>query len=156
LGRMIAIAAGVFSVAIVAFSLSRHLWISLLILPFVGWGTITSFAASNTIIQTLVEDNKRGRVMSFFGMAFLGMAPFGNLLAGKTANWLTPAHGLEITGATRTLILSGAISLGATAAYLLVLPAVRRGARPIYIAKGIIPEVAEALQAADEMPGAGE
>jgi MFS family permease len=156
LGRLIAIAVGVFSISLIAFSLSRQLWLSLLIMPFGGWGMITSFASANTIIQTLTDDNKRGRVMSMVAMAFLGMAPFGNLLAGKTAQWLTPLHGDPLIGASRTLMISGVICLIFTGIYLTQLPAVRRAARPIYVARGIIPEVATALQATDEMPGAGE
>jgi MFS family permease len=160
LGRLIGVAVAVFGLAIMGFSLSRHLWISLLIIPFGGWGMITSIASSNIIIQTLVEDNKRGRVMSFFAMAFLGMAPFGNLLAGKTAKWLTPSNVDSQTGAligaSHTIFIAGVICLIATAVYLSQLPAVRRAARPIYIQKGILPEVAAGLQIADEMPGAGE
>ncbi len=89
-------------------------------------------------------------------MAFLGMAPFGNLLAGKTANWLTPIGANPLIGASETLYITGLISLLATAVYLSQLPAVRRAARPIYIEKGIILEVAKGLQSADEMPGTGE
>jgi hypothetical protein len=84
------------------------------------------------------------------------MAPFGNLLAGRAAQWLTPLHGDPLIGASRTLFISGASCLIFTVAYLTQLPAVRRAARPIYIAKGIIPEVATALQATDEMAAAGE
>jgi MFS family permease len=149
LGRLIGIAVGVFGLAIICFSLSRHLWLSLLIIPFAGWGMITAFASSNTIIQTLVEDDKRGRVMSLFGMAFLGMAPFGSLLAGRLAHHLTPGNDL-LTGAARTLLIAGGITLLATLGYLTQLPAVRRAARPVYIEKGILPEVAEALLVADE------
>jgi MFS family permease len=160
LGRLIGVAVAVFGLAIIGFSLSRHLWLSMLIISFGGWGMITSFASSNTIIQTLVEDNKRGRVMSFFGMAFLGMAPFGNLLAGKTAKWLTPAdmdpHAGALVGASHTIFIAGVICLIATAIYMSQLPAVRRAARPIYIQKGILPEMAAGLQIADEVPGAGE
>jgi hypothetical protein len=120
LGRLIGIAVGVFGLAVICFSQSPYLWVSLMIIPFAGWGMITAFASSNTIIQTLVEDDKRGRVMSLFGWAFLGMAPFGSLLAGTVARQMTPVN-------------------------------VRRAARPIYIQKGILPEVAAGLQAADEV-----
>ena len=153
LGRLIAVAVGTFGFAIICFSLSRHLWLSLLIIPFAGWGMITAFASSNTIIQTLVEDDKRGRVMSFFGMAFLGMAPFGSLLAGAVAHRLTPANGDLLTGASRTLFIAGGITNAATLVYLTQLPAVRKAARPIYIQKGILPEMATGLQAADEAAG---
>ncbi len=150
LGRLIALAVGVFGLATIGFALSRHLWLSALILPFAGWGMITSFASANTIIQTLVEDDKRGRVMSFFGLSFLGMAPFGSKLGGLVAKALTPANGDLLTGASRTLLISGTITISGTIVYLFMLPAVRRAARPIYISKGILPEMASGLAAADE------
>jgi hypothetical protein len=92
--------------------------------------------------------------MSLFGWAFLGMAPFGSLLAGWTAHRLTPASGDLLTGASRTLLIAGSITLTCTLLYLTQLPAVRRAARPIYIQKGILPEMAAALQVADEASGA--
>jgi MFS family permease len=153
LGRLIGVAVGVFGLAIICFSQSPYLWLSLMIIPFAGWGMITAFASANTIVQTLVEDDKRGRVMSLFGMAFLGMAPFGSLLAGNAAKYLTPANHDLLTGASRTMLIAGGITIAATLAYFTQLPAVRRAARPIYIQKGILPEMATALQAADEVSG---
>jgi MFS family permease len=155
LGRLIAVATAVSGLAEMAFGQSRHLWLSLLIVPFAGWGMMTCFAAANTIIQTVVEDQVRGRVMAFFGMAVLGIAPFGALIGGKVAAALSPA-GDPLTGASRTLLIAGGVLLVAAGAYLTQLPAMRRAARPIYEAKGILPVVARALQTADEMPGAGE
>ena len=152
LGRLIGIAVGVFGLSILCFAFSRHLWISLLIIPFAGWGMITAFASSNTIIQTLVDDDKRGRVMSLFGLAFLGMAPFGSLLAGFVADHLTPNHDL-LTGASRTLLIAGGITIAGTLTYLTQLPAVRAAARPIYMNRGLFPEMATALQVADEASG---
>jgi MFS family permease len=154
LGRLIGVAVGTFGVAIICFAISSHLWLSLMIIPFAGWGMITAFASSNIIIQTLVDDDKRGRVMSLFGWAFLGMAPFGSLLAGSVAHHLTPASGDLLTGASRTLLIAGGITLTCTLFYLTQLPAVRRAARPIYIKKGILPEVATALLVADEASAA--
>jgi len=153
LGRLIGIAVGVFGLSILCFAFSRHLWLSLAIIPFAGWGMITAFASSNTIIQTLVDDDKRGRVMSLFGLAFLGMAPFGSLLAGWVAAHLTPGNGDKLIGASHTLLIAGGITIAGTLAYLSQLPAIRRAARPIYIKKGILPEMATALQLADEASG---
>ena len=71
-----------------AFGLSRTLWLSLLILPFVGAGFMVALAATNTIVQTITEEHLRGRVMAFYTMAFLGTAPLGSLLAGVLADRL--------------------------------------------------------------------
>ena len=147
LGRIIAIATVTSGAAVVAFGQSRHLGLSLLIVPFAGWGMMTCFASANTIIQTVVEDRVRGRVMAFFSMAVLGMAPFGSLLGGKlTAHFSND----PLTGASRTLLVCGVVMAVAAALYLTQLPAMRRAARPVYIAKGILPAVAEALRVADQ------
>jgi MFS family permease len=155
LGRLIFVAVGVFGMAVVAFGFNRYAWLAFCIVPFMGWGMITAFASSNTIIQTIVDDDKRGRVMSFFGMAFLGMAPFGSLIGGRVAKMLTPANGDLLVGASHTLLIAGSISIAGTLWYLTQLPAMRRAARPIYIAKGILPQVAESLQATDHLPAQG-
>ena len=95
-----------FGAALIGFALSRRLWLSMLLLPFAGFGMMQQMAASNTILQTIVDDEKRGRVMAFYSMAFQGMAPFGSLLAGSmaarvgapatvfTAGWLCMAGSL--------------------------------------------------------------
>jgi MFS family permease len=85
LGRLIPITAGAFGASLIAFALSRHLWLSLLLLVVTGFGFMQQMASSNTILQTIVEDEKRGRVMSFYSMAFQGVAPFGSLIAGAVA-----------------------------------------------------------------------
>jgi MFS family permease len=153
LGRMIAISAATFSLALIAFSQSHYLALSLLIVPIAGWGMITTFASCNTILQTLADDDKRGRVMSFFSMAFVGMTPFGVLLSGVAARHLSPD---PVVGASRTILIAGIISLIAAISYLSKLPAIREVVRPIYIQKGIIPQVATGLQMADELSEAGE
>jgi predicted MFS family arabinose efflux permease len=85
LERVITLAGTTFGLALVAFSLSGKLVLSLALLVAVGAGMMITMAAVNTRIQTLVEEDKRGRVMSFFTMAFFGMAPFGALAAGALA-----------------------------------------------------------------------
>jgi MFS family permease len=75
-----------FGAGLVSFSLSRTLWLSLLILPVVGAGMMVETASTNTILQTIVEERMRGRVMSFYTMAFLGTAPIGSLVAGVLAS----------------------------------------------------------------------
>ncbi|HTW95391.1 MAG TPA: MFS transporter [Tepidisphaeraceae bacterium] len=151
LGRLIAIAAYVFSAALIAFSQSRALWLSLLLVPVAGWGAISLFASCNTLLQTLADEDKRGRVMAFFGMAFVGMTPFGSLIAGELASRLTP-HGAEpIVGASRTLLLEAGICILTATAYLKMLPVIRRVIRPIYIKKGILPAIADGLAASAQV-----
>ena len=74
--------------ALIAFGVSTWLWLSLLLMLSTGFGMMQGMAASNTIIQTMVDEEKRGRVMSYYTMAFVGMAPFGSLLAGGLAHWV--------------------------------------------------------------------
>ncbi len=143
LGRVIAIACAILGGALVAFSFSRHLWLSLLIVPITGFGMITNFASANTVLQTLADDEKRGRVMSFFTMAFIGMTPFGNLLCGSLAS----ALGGGVDGAARTVLIMGSICLVASIIFATRLPGLRAIVRPIYIEKGIITQVAEGLGA---------
>jgi MFS family permease len=146
LGRLIAYSSLIYSVAIALFAVSDHLWLSLLIAPFAGWGMITNFASINTILQTLVDDDKRGRIMSFFAIAFLGMVPFGVLMAGRLASYL--ARGTDpVIGASRTILIAAAICLVASIRYWMILPEIRKIIRPIYIQRGIMKEIAEGLQA---------
>jgi MFS family permease len=96
-------------------------------------------AASNTVIQTIVSDDKRGRVMSYYTMAFMGMAPFGSLLAG------TMAHNF---GAPMTVMINGSVVLLGAAWFMTRLPELRSQIRPIYREMGIIPS--DSLQLAEE------
>ena len=86
LERGIPIAAAIFAGGVILFALSRVLWVSIILLVVTGFGFLATTASSNTIIQTIVDDDKRGRVMSFYTMAFMGMAPIGSLLAGALAS----------------------------------------------------------------------
>jgi MFS family permease len=131
LGRRIAIATALCGFALVAFGFSRLLWVSMAILPFLGFGLMQQMAPSNTILQTIVDDEKRGRVMSFYSMAFLGMAPFGSLLAGNLAATL---------GAPRTVMINGFVCLLGSWWFHYRLPAIRKVMRPIYVRMGILPE----------------
>ncbi len=133
LGRRIVVTTGLFGVSLVIFSLSRSLWLSLLILPVVGFGMMQQMAASNTILQTIVDDEKRGRVMAFYSMAFQGMAPFGSLLAGSLAARF---------GAPVTVTVSGVACVLGSAWFASRLPEIRQIVRPIYVRLGIIPEIA--------------
>ena len=146
LGRVITIAVAFFGVALIIFSFSHYFWLSLLMLFFTGFASITHVASCNTILQTVADDNKRGRVMSFYTMAFMGTAPVGSLLAGALAGRI---------GAPDTLALGGVFCLASSLVFYLKLPAVRRAAKPVYIRMGIMPEVAGGIQTASEtsVPG---
>ncbi|HSU65285.1 MAG TPA: MFS transporter, partial [Tepidisphaeraceae bacterium] len=148
LGRVIAIAAAFFGTMLIAFSFSRHLWLSLLIVPLVGCAMLINFASANTVLQTLTEDEKRGRVMSFFTMAFVGMTPWGNLLSGISSDYF----GGGIQGASRTIEIAGGICIIAAISFATKLPALRKVVRPIYTDKGIISaSVAGGLETATEV-----
>lgn len=95
-------AANIFSIGLIAFSFSRILWLSMAILVFTGFGMMAQMASNNTLLQTIVHDDKRGRVMSIFMAAFMGTVPFGCLLAGAMANLL---------GAPTTLMIFGVLCL---------------------------------------------
>jgi MFS family permease len=129
LTTMIQIAAVMFGTGLVLFGLSRNLAVSLFLMLIVGFGMMQGLAASNTIIQTLVPEDKRGRVMSYYTMAFVGMAPFGSLLAGALAHKFGAPHAVMITG---TFCLIGAVW------YTTQLRSIRVIMRPIYVEMGII------------------
>jgi MFS family permease len=103
---------------------------------------MVQFASSNTVIQTIVDDEKRGRVMSFYTMCFLGTAPFGSLLAGSLSARI---------GAPHTVLVSGLCCGGAALWFSRELPAIRSVVRPIYVRMGILPEVAAGLQTAAQL-----
>src|ERR1019366_2025407 len=98
LGKVIPVSAVMFGAGLVAFGFSRMLWLCLLVLLFAGDCMTQQMAASNTMLQTIVDDDKRGRVMSFCSMAFLGMTPFGSLLEGALASRIGAPHTLMIGG----------------------------------------------------------
>jgi MFS family permease len=129
LGRATAVAATTFGVGLAAFSLSRSLWLSLLLLPVVGAGMMVTMAATNTIIQTIVREELRGRVMAFYTMAFLGTAPIGSLFAGLAADRIGPQ---------RTILFGGLSCAAAGVWFALRLPRLRELVRPIYVERGIL------------------
>jgi MFS family permease len=129
LGRIIMWASVVFGVGLVVFSLTTSLWPAFLVLAVAGCGFMIHLAATNTILQTIVEERLRGRVMSFYTMAFFGTVPIGSLLGGIMA---------ERYGATRTVLVSGIICLAGSAWFAYKLPAIRAVIRPIYRERGII------------------
>jgi MFS family permease len=121
------------------FSMSRSFWLSMALLFVAGFGMIQQMSSSNTVIQTLVEDEMRGRVMSYYAMAFVGMTPFGSLLAGAMAKWI---------GAPRTLLFTGLCCAAGSLWYFRNFEAVRASMRPIYRELGILPQQPAELRAA--------
>src|SRR3954454_20877482 len=109
-------------------ALSRSAPLSLAIMPFAGFGMMQEMAASNTILQTIVEDDKRGRVMAYYSMAFQGVAPFGSLLAGAVTDRI---------GAPATLVIGGATCVVGALWFGVRLQSLREIVRPIYVRLGI-------------------
>jgi len=99
LAGMLQIAAGSLGGGLILFGLSRTLWLSMGLMVLVGFGMMQVFSASNTLIQTLVPEDKKGRVMSYFVMSMFGTAPFGSLLAGALAHRIGAPHTVLVTGA---------------------------------------------------------
>ncbi len=141
LGKTIPLAASIFGVGLIVFSLSRASWLSYSLMLVTGLGMMVHMASSNTVLQTIVEDDKRGRVMSFYAMAFMGTAPFGSLLAGGLASSI---------GAPHTLMIGGAFCILGSLMFASKLSSLREMVRPIYAKIGIIPEVASGIQTATE------
>lgn len=141
LTKMIPIAAVAFGVGLIAFGLSRFFWLSMAMMLVTGFGMMQGLTASNTIVQTLVEEKMRGRVMSYYTMAFVGMAPFGSLLAGASAH---------VIGAPRTVIVSGVACILGAVWFWTRLGAIRTEMRPIYERLGIVPQSSLAIEESTE------
>ncbi len=131
LSKMIPIAACAFGVGLICFGFSTSLWLSLPVMLLTGFGMMQGLTASNTIIQTLVDEKMRGRVMSYYTMAFVGMAPFGSLLAGALA---------QAIGAPHTVIVCGIACILGGAWFSSRLPHIRKDMWPIYERLGIVPQ----------------
>jgi MFS family permease len=141
LTKMLPIAAAIFGTGLVCFGLSRVLWLSMLMMLVTGFGMMQGMAASNTILQTIVEERMRGRVMSYYTMAFVGMAPFGSLLAG------TLAHAI---GAPHAVIVSGIACILGALWFWARLSRIRKQMRPIYERLGIVPQAAIEIEEGTE------
>jgi MFS family permease len=128
--KMIPISAAIFGAGLILFGLSHSLWLSMLLLLAVGFGMMQGLTASNTIIQTIVPEDKRGRVMSYYTVAFVGMSPFGSLFAGALAHSI---------GAPWTVVISGISCIAGAAWFLTRMKTVKTAMRPVYEQLGIIP-----------------
>src|SRR4030065_647364 len=142
LGRWIAIATSIFSLGLLFFSVSRNIYLSIILMLFTGFGMMMQMASTNTLLQTLVDDDKRGRIMSLYVMAFMGTAPFGSFMAGAL---------LSNIGAPYTVLSSGIMCLIGALLFYKNLPSLRKHIRPIYIKKGILPEVSKGLQSSTHL-----
>ena len=142
LGRIVPASAILFGVGLIVLSFSRIFPLSLVLMLFIGLGMMMQTAASNTILQTITDDDKRGRVMSFYTMAIMGTAPFGSLMAGGLA---------KVIGTPWTIFTGGIACIIGALFFLRKLPELRIIVRPIYIKLGIIPEVAEGIQSASDI-----
>jgi MFS family permease len=136
LGRWIAWTPALFGAGLLALSATDRLPLALPLLALAGFAMMVQMAASNTVLQTIVPEDKRGRVMSLYMMAFMGMAPVGSLSAG----WLAERIGLE-----NTLRLEGGVCLAGSLVFAAWLPRLRALVRPLYVQMGILPEMASAL-----------
>jgi MFS family permease len=129
LGKIITAAPAIFGIALIVFSQSRSLLISLPAMFVLGGSLILQSTSSNTVLQTIVDDDKRGRVMSFYSIAFIGMVTFGNLLAGSLASRI---------GAPSTLLLGGGVCIAGSLIFGRQLPALRQLVLPIYCRLGLL------------------
>jgi MFS family permease len=140
LSRMVSVACAAFGLALILFSLS-HWWIlSALLLVPVGFSVMTQMGSTNTLIQSMVPDRLRGRTMAVYSMMFLGMAPFGALLSGWSADRLSAPHTLEIGG---LIAILGALLFARQ------LPRIRAEARELLAAANV--EAAQASEIAEEL-----
>ncbi len=130
LGRLIVIGSSMFGAGLICFAMSKSILLSMVMLTFTGFGMMVQMVASNTIIQTIVDDEMRGRVMSFYAMSFAGTMPFGSLYAGSVASFI---------GAPWTLIISGIVCIAVALLFFRRLKPMREVIRPIYHKMGILP-----------------
>jgi MFS family permease len=138
LGRIVAASAALFGSGLILFALSKSVWLSFLLMFVTGMGMMCQMASSNTILQTIVEEDKRGRVMSLFTVAVAGMVPFGSLMSGILADRM---------GAPNTIIVGGTCCILGGLSFLKALPRIREQVRPIYLQLGILPQPATGVPA---------
>jgi MFS family permease len=129
LGRIIIVASILFGIGLIGFSFSRVFWLSAAMMVVTGFGMMVQMTSTNTVLQTIVDEDKRGRVMSFYTMAFMGMVPFGSLFAGSLASAI---------GTPETTMIGGMSCILGGLLFGRKLPAFREMVRPIYRERGII------------------
>jgi len=134
LGKVIVAATMLLSAGLIVFSFSHTLWLSLAVLPFIGAGMMLQAASANTILQTIVDEHLRGRVMAFYSVAVLGTMPIGSLVAGVLADRI---------GAPRTILIGAIACILAGSWFAWRRPKLVKHVRPIYVERGILPPVEE-------------
>jgi MFS family permease len=137
LGNFITTAGVLLGCGLVGFSLATHATTAVLTLFVAGFGMMTGMASSNTILQTIVDDDKRGRVMSLYTMAYMGTIPFGSLLAGALAHRI---------GAPMTVRLGGILCIVGALSFARALPALRAKVRPLYLRMGLLPDASTPIE----------
>jgi MFS family permease len=142
LEKLLPSAAGLFGLGLIVMSFSRSPLFSYAVMAVIGLGMMTFMIACNTLIQTLVDEDKRGRVMSLYAMAFMGTTPLGSLLVGSLASRI---------GAPRAAAIGGFFCLIGAGWFFRKLPEIRREAHPIWISRGYAGDVSEGMEAASEM-----
>jgi len=130
LGKRMALTTLTLGASIIIFGFSRSIYISMPLMLVAGFSMMQVLAAGNTIMQTIVDEDKRGRVMSFYSLTFVGITPFGSLVAGSIANHI---------GAPATVIIGGVLCLFGAGWFYSRLEAIRRIVRPLYVERGILP-----------------
>lgn len=141
LARRMALAGTLYGVSMITFAFSRSVPLSLGLLIITGFTMMMQMAGGNTLLQTIVDEDKRGRVMSLYTMAIMGTAPIGSLVAGAIANHF---------GTTVAISISGSCCLAGSIGFAWMLPRLRKHIAPIYRRKGVLPEVAEGLESSSE------
>jgi len=142
LGNIIPVSSSIFAAGVILFSLSRTLWISMALLAVAGFGFMVHMASANTILQTITDDDKRGRVMSFYTMAFMGMAPLGSLFAGALAAWI---------GAAKALIIGGVVCILASLVFAGKVKALKKMVHPIYERMAAVPAAVTGVNVITEL-----
>ncbi|MDD5439405.1 MAG: MFS transporter [Candidatus Omnitrophica bacterium] len=118
-------------VCLIMFFFSRTLWFSITLLALSGFGIVVNVSGTNILLQTIVDDDKRGRIMSLYAMSFMGTAPVGSFLAGILAN---------VLGVLPTIIVAGVVTISAVFLFVFNMPAFKKDLYPVYQKMGIIAE----------------
>jgi MFS family permease len=141
LGKIVPISAALTGFGLIFLSMSKYFPVAMFMLTIAGLGMMLHTASSNTILQTIVEEDKRGRLMSIYSMAIMGTSPFGSLMAGGLA---------KILGVPGTIFAGGVVCIIGAVIFYIKLPDLEKLVRPVYVKLGVIPEIGTALQIADE------